>query len=72
MIPVEGHKGLYRDENSNAILNCNDHEYEEYIKTKNKILNEKNEIEELKSELAEVKSLIRILINQNLNNSKQS
>ncbi len=28
MIPVEGHKGLYRDGKSNAIVNCNDYEYQ--------------------------------------------
>ena len=48
MIPVKDHKGLFRDENTNAILNCNDYEYEEYLKIKNKLLNEKNEIDELK------------------------
>jgi hypothetical protein len=63
MIPVEGHKGLYRDENTNAIINCNDHQYNEYIKLKNESLNEKQEIENLKTELSEIKNLIKKLIN---------
>jgi hypothetical protein len=63
MIPVEGHKGLYRDENTNAIINCNDHQYNEYIKLKNESLNEKQEIENLKNELSEIKNLIKKLIN---------
>jgi len=49
MIPVEGHKGLYRDEKSNAIVNCNDYEYQEYLRVKNSSLEEKNEIENLKT-----------------------
>lgn len=63
MIPVEGHKGLFRDEKTNAIINCNDYQYEEYIKTSQKILNEKNEIQSLKNEIDELKSLISNLIN---------
>ena len=58
MIPVKGHKGLYRDENTNAILNCNDSEYEEYLRLKNNIINEKNEIDNLKAELKDIKSLL--------------
>ena len=41
MIPVKGHSELYRDENSNAILNCSDVEYNEYLKVKNIIINQK-------------------------------
>jgi acyl-CoA hydrolase len=62
MIPVEGHKGLYRDEKSNAIINCNDYEYQEYLKTKNSMIDEKNEIKNLKTELSEVKSLLTKLL----------
>ena len=62
MIPVEGHKGLYRDEKSNAIVNCNDYEYQEYLRSKNSSLEEKNEIENLKTELTEIKSLLAKLL----------
>jgi len=62
MIPVEGHKGLYRDEKSNAIVNCNDYEYQEYLRAKNSSLEEKNEIENLKTELTEIKSLLAKLL----------
>ena len=62
MIPVEGHKGLYRDEKSNAIINCNDYEYQEYLKTKNSMIDEKNEIQNLKIELTEIKSLLTKLL----------
>jgi hypothetical protein len=62
MIPVEGHKGLYRDEKSNAIVNCNDYEYQEYLRAKNSTLDEKGEIENLKTELTEIKSLLTKLL----------
>lgn len=58
MIPVEGHKGLYRDEKSNAIINCNDYEYQEYLKAKSSSLKEKTEIEMIKKELDEIKLLL--------------
>lgn len=59
MIPVEGYRGLYRDENSNAILNCNKNDYEEYLQIKNKKIIEKKEIDELKNEIEELKLLIK-------------
>ena len=62
MIPVEGHKGLYRDEKSNAIVNCNDYEYQEYLRAKNSALDEKGEVENLKTELTEIKSLFAKLL----------
>jgi hypothetical protein len=62
MIPVEGHRGLYRDEKSNAIVNCNDYEYQEYLRAKNSSLDEKSEIENLKTELTEIKLLLSKLL----------
>lgn len=63
MIPVEGHKGLYRDSFSNGIFNSNDNEYNEYIKLKKKIIDEKNEIKKLKYEIDELKIIVNRLIN---------
>ena len=31
MIKVEGHKNLYRDERSGAIVNCDDVAYDNYV-----------------------------------------
>jgi hypothetical protein len=62
MIPVEGHKGLYRDEKSNAIVNCNDYEYQEYLRAKNSTLDEKTEIQNLKYELNDIKLLLTKLL----------
>jgi hypothetical protein len=63
MIPVKGHSELYRDENSNAILNCSDIEYNEYLKVKNIIINQKTEIDTIKNDIEEIKLLLRSLAN---------
>ena len=63
MIPIEGHKNLYRDENTGAILNTDNIEYNNYLKLKNEKLKQKNEIDNLKKELSEIKSLLKELIN---------
>ena len=34
MIPVEGHKNLYRDEKSGAIINTDSHGFSQYKKSK--------------------------------------
>lgn len=62
MIPVEGHSNLYRDEVTNAIVNCNDYEYQQYLKIKDLKLKEKNELNSLKKEVEELKDLIKQLI----------
>lgn len=63
MIPVKGHSELYRDENSNAILNCSDIEYNEYLKVKNIIINQKTEIDTMKNDIEEIKLLLYSLVN---------
>jgi hypothetical protein len=68
MLKIEGHGNLFRDENNNAIINCNDFEYEEYIKLKNERKNKKNEIKELKKEVNYLKSLVEELINETRRN----
>ena len=62
MIPVEGYRGLYRDENSNAIINCNDGDYNDYIYLKNKMITEKSQINDLKSEIEELKDILKVLV----------
>ena len=52
MIPVEGHKHLYREE-SGAIVNTDTNGYANYMKAKNKKLTEKREIEDLRNEIEE-------------------
>ena len=44
MIPVEGHKNLYRDEKSGAIVNTDSHGFSQYKKSKKLKLTQKEEI----------------------------
>ena len=65
MIRVEGHKHLYRDEKSGAIVNCDTSGYMRYKKMRNKKLNEKSEIDSLKAEIDTLKGLLNDLIQKN-------
>ena len=66
MIPVEGHKHLYRDENSGAIINNDTQGYHQYIRLKNKKLTEEEEIKRLRSDIDEIKSLLHEVLNKRL------
>ena len=61
MIPVEGHKNLYRDEESNAILNTDDVGYHNYIALREKNNDKQAQIDGMKKELDELKSLLNDL-----------
>ena len=63
MIPVKGHPNLYRDEQTGAIVNCDNHSYNQYINSVNNRISQKQEIEEMKKDIAEIKYLIKELIN---------
>ena len=67
MIPVKENKGLFRDEKTNSIINCDDLQYEQYIKMKEIKRKEQNEFEELKSDINEIKSVLKILL-EKINN----
>lgn len=62
MIPVEGHKNLYRDEESGAIINFDDYEYNLYISRKNQARHQKEEIDNLKNDVNELKQKLNIII----------
>ncbi len=62
MIPVEGHKNLFRDETSGAIVNSDTTAYNNYIRMKNERQKQKNEIAELKQDVQQIKSLLLELI----------
>ena len=61
MIPVEGHKNLFRDEESNAILNTDDIGYQNYIALREKNNDKQTEIDSMRKELDELKSLLNDL-----------
>ena len=64
MIRVEGHKNLYRDEESGAILNTDSVGYSEYLKQREIRKKERGEIKNLKNEISEIKSLLRELLDR--------
>ena len=59
MIRVEGHKNLYRDEKSGAIINYDSNGYSQYKKIKSAKLTQKSEIESLRAELDELKLVLK-------------
>lgn len=63
MIPITGHKNLYRDEKTGAILNTDDGEYNQYMKIKQERMRQKDEIDNLKNEILEIKSLLKEILN---------
>jgi len=63
MIPVEGHKNLYRDEQSGAIVNCDSFGYSQYMKIKSEKRKQKEEIEQIKTDIEEIKSLLKEILN---------
>ena len=67
---VEGHQNLIRDENSNAILNTDSSEYNNYISLRAKrrqgserIDNMEDDLKSLKDDINEIKTLLRALSN---------
>ena len=64
MIKVEGHKNLFRDENSGAIIDMDNREYASYMASKNRKLDEKAELDEMKKDIDEIKTLLKQLANQ--------
>ena len=62
MIPVEGHKNLYRDEKSGAIINTDSHGYSQYKKSRNIKLNQKEEIDSMKKDIEEIIILLKLII----------
>ena len=63
MIPVEGHKNLFRDK-SGAIINTDANGYANYMKAKHKKLTEKREIEDLRNEIDDLKNQLRQLLDR--------
>jgi|TARA_B100000214_G_scaffold360968_1_gene323883 hypothetical protein len=65
-IKVENSSSLYRDQESGAILNCSDTEYNAYLDLKKRRMVElsdletqKKDIDNLKNEINEVKDLLK-------------
>jgi hypothetical protein len=63
MIPVKGHPNLYRDEQTGAIVNCDNYGYNQYLMSLNHRNSQKKEIEQMKNDICEIKSLLKEIVN---------
>jgi|TARA_B000000557_G_scaffold188039_1_gene153885 hypothetical protein len=63
-IKVKDSGSLYRDEESGAILNCSDSEYDRYLKLKQQKLRESNEMDKLKNDVDELKDMMKLILNK--------
>ena len=61
MIPVEGHKSLFRDEETNAIVNTDTIAYENYINNKITNSDKQAELDSMKSEMETLKAMLNDL-----------
>ena len=61
MIPVEGHKNLFRDEKTGAIVNMDTSGYSNYLSDKRKNSDKQAELDEMKKEINSLKSLLNQL-----------
>ncbi len=66
LIPVEGENYLYRDTQSNAIINTNDSGYKSYVARKHYEENEKERLDKLESEIGEIKFLLKALAERSI------
>ena len=61
MIPVEGHKNLFRDEKTNAIINTDSVGYENYMSIRKKNNDKQAELDDMKKEIETLKSMLNQL-----------
>lgn len=63
MLKVEGHSNLYRDENTGAVLNCDENGYLNYVRSRERRNAQNEEIDKIKSDIEEIKSMLKQIIN---------
>ena len=61
MIRVEGHKNLFRDENTNAIISKDEAGYQDYMNTRRINSDKQSELDAMKSEIETLKSMLNDL-----------
>ena len=61
MIQVEGHKNLFRDENTNAIINSDKAAYQDYLNSRRINSDKQAELDAMKSEIENLKSMLNDL-----------
>ena len=61
MIPVEGHKNLFRDEKTGAIINTDTSGYNNYMSDKRRNSDKQAEMDAMKEELETLKLMLKEL-----------
>jgi len=61
MIKVEGHKNLFRDEDTNAIISKDEAGYQDYMNTRRINSDKQSELDAMKSEIETLKSMLHDL-----------
>tara|TARA_B100001250_G_C19140441_1_gene503579 strand:+ start:77 stop:283 length:207 start_codon:yes stop_codon:yes gene_type:complete len=62
MIRVEGHSNLYRDENTGAIVNCDDVGYDQYVNSVKHREKKDRELSNLRKDIDEIKDALKLLV----------
>ena len=63
-IKVKDSGSLYRDEESGAILNCSNSEYDSYLKLKKQKIEETHEMDKLKNDVDELKGMMKLILSK--------
>ena len=58
MIPVEGHKNLFRDEKTGAIINMDKTGYSNYMSDKRRNSDKQSELDSMKKEIETLKLML--------------
>ena len=61
MLSVEGHKNLFRDENTNAIINSDVASYNDYMNNRRRNSDKQAEMDAMKEELETLKLMLKEL-----------
>ncbi len=71
LIPVEDKPGFYRDSNTNAIVNKNKNDYENYMRNKKKMTSKnsriddlENKVDTLSNDIGDIKFMLQSLISK--------
>ena len=61
MLPVEGHKNLFRDQNTNAIINTDESAYNDYMNSRRINSDKQAELDAMRNEIDTLKSMLNEL-----------
>ena len=61
MLPVEGHKNLFRNENNNAIISTDEAAYNDYMNNRRINSDRQAELDTMKNEIETLKSMLNDL-----------